>query len=69
VHVRERAGGVCELEQGLPARGGDPEHVGQLPGCYLDADTGQEPHQHGAGQEVGQEAEPGQPGHEQQPAG
>ena len=65
VHVREHADGVHELGQGLPARGGDPEHVGQLPGRYLDADAGQEPHQHGTGQEVGQEAEPGQPGREQ----
>ena len=69
VHVRERADGVHELGQGLPARGGDPEHVGQLPDRYLDADAGQEPDQHGTGQEVGQEAEPGQPGREQHPAG
>jgi hypothetical protein len=69
VHVREHADGVRELGQGLPARGGDPEHVGQLPDRYLDADAGQEADQHGAGQEVGQEAEPGQPGHEQHPGG
>jgi len=40
-----------------------------MSGSYLDADAGQEPDQHGAGQEVGQEAEPGQPGDQQQHAG
>jgi len=69
VHVREHADGVHELAHGLPARGGDPEHVGQLRDRYLDAGAGQEPDQHGAGQEVGQEAEPGQPGREQHRAG
>jgi hypothetical protein len=65
----ERADGASELGQGLPGRGGDPEHAGQFPDRHLDADAGQESHQHGAGQEVGQEAEPGQPGHEQHRAG
>jgi hypothetical protein len=69
MHVREHAGGVHELGQGLLARGLDAEHVGQLRDRDLDADPGQEPHQHSAGQEVGQEAEPGQAGHEQHRAG
>jgi hypothetical protein len=45
-----------------------PEHVGELPGSHLDADAGEEPDQEGAGQEIRQEPEPGQPGQQQQPA-
>jgi hypothetical protein len=44
-----------------------PEHVWELPGSDLDADAGEEPDQDGAGQEVRQEPEPGQPGQQQQP--
>ena len=48
----------------LPRRG-DAEHVGELPGRHLDPDAGQEPDQHGAGQEVRQEAQPDHPGQQQ----
>ena len=63
--VRERAQRVQEPGRCLFARRGHPEHVGKLPGRHLDADAGQEPDQHGAGQEVRQEPEPGQPGEQQ----
>jgi hypothetical protein len=56
VHVRERADGVRELSEGLPAPGGDAEHVWQLPDGHLNTHAGQEPYQYGTGQEVGQEA-------------
>jgi hypothetical protein len=46
-------------------RGADPEHVAELAGRHLDAHPGEEPHQHRAGEEVGQEAEPCQPGQQQ----
>ena len=40
-----------------------PSMSGQLPGRHLDADAGQEPDQHGAGQEIRQEPRrPGRPG-------
>ena len=58
-----------EPAQRAAARGTDPEHVRELPGSHLDADAGEEPDQHRAGQEIGQESEPGQPGQQQQPAG
>jgi hypothetical protein len=69
VRVRELAEGVREPAQGAGAGGLDPEHVRQLPGGHLDADAGEEAEQDGAGQEVRQEAEPGQPGQQQQSAG
>ncbi len=68
VHVGKRAHGADELGQGLCARGGHAEHVGQLPGGHLDADAGEEPDKDGAGKEIRQKPEPGQPGEEQQPA-
>ena len=45
--------------------GAHPEHVAELAGRHLDAHPGEEPHQHRAGEEVGQEAEPRQPGQQQ----
>ena len=49
--------------------GSHPEHVGELAGSHLDTDAGEESDQDGAGQEIRQEPEPGQPGQQQQPAG
>ena len=42
-----------------------PEHVAELAGRHLDAHPREEPHQHRAGEEVGEEAEPSQPGQQQ----
>ena len=68
VRPRERAGDVQQPGRGGLVRDTHPQHVGELPGSDLDADAGQESDQDGAGQEVRQEAEPGQPGQQQQPA-
>ncbi len=43
------------------------EHVRELTGGHLDTDAGEEPDQDGAGQEVRQEPEAGQPRQQQQP--
>ena len=51
------------------ARGSHPEHVRELAGSHLDTDAGEEPDQDGAGQEIRQEPEPGQPGKQQQRPG
>ena len=67
--VRERAHRVPKNRQGLPALNRDAKHVGQLPDRHLDPDAGQEPDEHGPGQEVRQEAKPGQPGEHQQHRG
>ena len=48
---------------------GYAEHVGKLADGHLNADAGQEAEQDGPGQEVRQEAEPGQPRHQQHAAG
>ena len=68
VCLRECAGTVGEPGRGARVYHGDPQHVGELPGGHLDADAGEESDQDGTGQEVCQEAEPGQPGQQQQPA-
>ena len=66
---RERACHLHQPGQRLLARGRYPEHVRELSGGDLDADTGQEPDQYRAGQEVRQETEPGDPGEQQHPSG
>ena len=65
----QRGQGLPELDHRVRAGRGHPEHVRQLPERHLDADPGQEAEQHRAGQEVGQEAQPGQPGQDEQHAG
>ncbi len=69
VRVRERACHLQQPGQRLLARGRYPEHVRELSGGDLDTDAGQEPDQHRAGQEIRQEAEPGDPGEQQHPSG
>jgi len=68
VCLRERAGNVQEPGRGGLVRDGHPQHVGELPGCHLDADAGEEPDQDGPGQEVRQEPDPSQPGQQQEAA-
>ena len=65
IYVRERAHRVQEPGRGLFARRGYPEHVRELAGSHLDTDASEEPDQHGAGKEIRQEPEPGQPGKQQ----
>ena len=62
VYLRQRPHHLQEPGRGAPAGGGDPQHVGKLPGGHLDADAGEESDQDGPGQEIRQEPEPGQPG-------
>jgi hypothetical protein len=79
--MRERRHGVREPAHGAGARPSDPEHVRELVGSDLDANTGEESGQDGPRQEVGEESgqdgprqevgeesESGQP-RQQQPAG
>jgi hypothetical protein len=68
VRIRERAHHPQQLGKALLARGSDPEHVRELADSHLNADAGQEPNQHRAGQEIRHEPEPGQPGEQEQPA-
>ena len=68
VYLRQGAHHLQEPGRGALAGGSHPEHVGELPGSHLDTDAGEEPDQDGAGQEIRQEPEPGQPGQQQQPA-
>ena len=67
--LRQRLDGLHQLDHRVRAGRADPEHVRQLPDRDLDPDPGQEAEQHGTGQEVGQETEPGQPGQQQQDPG
>ena len=46
-----------------------PQHVGELSGGHLDTHPGQEADQHGAGKEIRQEPQPGDPGQQQHPPG
>ncbi len=48
---------------------GYTEYVGELAGGHLNADASKESDQHGAGKEIRQEPEPGQPGKRQHHAG
>ena len=61
--------GVGQLAQGVEVVHVQAEHVRHLGDGHLHADAGQEPDQHGARQEVGQEAEAQEPGQQQQHAG
>ena len=60
---------VDELRDRLAAHPGDAEHPAELAQRDLDADAGQEPDEHRARQEVGDEAEPDEAGedHERRP--
>src|ERR687883_510589 len=61
--------GGGELADGASAAGGDAQHAWQLADGDLDADTGEEADEHGAGQEVSEKAQPDQPGEQQDGAG
>ena len=52
----------------VPVPFGMPEHVGDLAGEDLHADTGEEADEHRGAEEVAEEAEPEEPGDEQQDA-
>ena len=68
VYLRECARDVQQPGRGALVRDGYPQHVGELPGGHLNPDASEESQQDGPGQEIRQEPEPGQPGHQQQPA-
>ena len=68
-YVRKRVYDVPEPGQGVFSGGSHSEHVGELAGRHLDTDAGEESDQDGAGEEIRQEPEPGQPGQQQQRAG
>ena len=60
---------VPELCHRVPTAAADAEHAGDLPGCHLDADAGEEADEHRAREEVGEEAQAGDAGEQQQRAG
>ena len=60
---------AADAGRGSTVGRGHAEHAGELPERHLDADAGEEADEHGAGDEVGEEAEPRDARQDQQAAG